>query len=124
MMWEGTTQPRSNLNRFTVAETVNAIHPQVLNGLFYETPAFILREQPNLTENTSRAITALLAMQLTEMNIREEVDWALFSALTFGTLIMKWGFKSYTKKKVKYVRQESPVVVNSALPGQPPQHIS
>src|SRR5271166_2980402 len=53
MMWEGTTQPRSNLNRFTVAETVNAIHPQVLNGLFYETPAFILREQPNLTENTS-----------------------------------------------------------------------
>src|SRR5258708_21233254 len=86
MMWEGTTVPRSNVNRFTVAETVNSIHPQVMNGLFYEQPAFVLRPRPNETENTTRAITNLLAVQLQEMNIRQEVDWGLFSALNFGKI--------------------------------------
>src|SRR5258708_21346291 len=98
MMWEGTTVPRSNVNRFTVAETVNSIHPQIMNGLFYEQPAFVLRPRPNQEENTTRAITNLLAVQLEELNMRQEVDWGLFSALNFGTGIWKWGFKSFKKK--------------------------
>src|SRR5229473_1300997 len=33
IMWEGTSLPRSNVNRFVVAEVVNSIHPQIMNGL-------------------------------------------------------------------------------------------
>src|SRR6266446_6884076 len=64
LMWEGTTQPRANVNRFVVAETVNAIHPQIMNGLFYENPPFVLRPRPNLEQNTTRAISTLIATEL------------------------------------------------------------
>jgi hypothetical protein len=122
-MWEGTTVPRSNVNRFVVAETVNAIHPQVMNGLFYENPPFVLRPRPNEDQNTTRAISSLLAMQLDQMEMRNEVGWGIFSALNFGTGIWKWGYKSYTKKVPKYVRVEQPVTVPSTLPGEKPTRI-
>lgn len=125
LLWEGTSVPRANLNRFTVAETVNAIHPQIMNGLFYEKPAFKLRPRPNMTENTSRAISALLDIQFdsTEMNFKEECDWGLFSGLNFGTAIWKWGFKNYTKKVTKYKQVGSPVNISPSLPGEQPTQI-
>lgn len=119
MMWEGTTVPRSNVNRFTVAETVNSIHSQIMSGLFYEQPAFVLRPRPNQSESTTRAITSLLAVQLDQVGLRQEVDWGLFSALNFGTGIWKWGFRSYNKTVIKYVRSGSPVTMPSVVPGQP-----
>jgi hypothetical protein len=122
-LWEGTTVPRSNVNRFVVAETVNSIHPQIMNGLFYETPAFILRPRPNQSENATRAITELLAIELQMMNVRQEIDWGIFSALLFGTGIWKWGFKTETKNQTKYVPVGNPVKVPSPLPGQPDTEI-
>lgn len=122
-MWEGTTVPKSNVNRFVVAETVNSIHPQIMNGLFYESPAFVIRPRPNITQNTTRAITELLAIELQLMNVRQEVDWGIHSALLFGTGIWKWGFKSETKKQTKYIPVGNPVKVPSAVPGQPETEI-
>lgn len=118
MMWEGTTVPKSNVNRFTVAETVNSIHAQIMNGLFYEQPAFVLRPRPAEQENTTRAITALLAVQLDELHLRQEVDWGLFSALTFGTGIWKWGFRSFSKSVTKYVRAAEPLQLPPLVSGQ------
>jgi len=119
MMWEGTTQPRANVNRFVVAETVNAIHPQIMNGLFYENPPFVLRPRPNLQQNTSRAISTVIATEFDQMQIRQEVDWGIFSSLNFGTGIWKWGFQSYTKKTVKYEPVGNPVEIQSRLPNTP-----
>jgi hypothetical protein len=124
LMWEGTTQPRSNVNRFVVAETVNSIHPQIMNGLFYETPPFILRPRPNQDQNTTRAIAALIAAEFDEMNFRQEVDWGLFSALNFGTGIWKWGFESFTKRQVKYQPLAQPVTINSNIKGASPTTIT
>ena len=114
-MWEQTTVPRSNVNRFVVAETVNSIHPQVMNGLFYETPAFILRPRPSRTENITRAIRSLISIEQDEMGFRQETDWGLFSALNFGTGIWKWGFESFVKKETKYEPLEKGVKI-AALP--------
>ena len=104
IMWEGTTVPRANINRYVVAETVNTIHEQIMNGLFYETPAFVLRPRPNVTQDTTRAITNLLSIQLDEMQIRQEVDWGLHSCLLFGTGIWKWGYESYKEEVPVYKR--------------------
>lgn len=120
LMWEGTTVPRSNVNRFVVAETVNSIHPQVMNGLFYENPPFVLRQRPNISSNTNRAISTLISEQLDEMQIRQEVDWGLFSALNFGTGIWKWGFESFTRQEVKYESMAAAVNIPSEIPGAPP----
>jgi len=120
-MWEGTTVPRSNVNRFVVAETVNSIHPQIMNGLFYETPPFILRPRPSITENVGRAIKSLISIELDEMGLRQETDWGLFSALNFGTGIWKWGFESFVKKETKYEPLEAGVkIAPLPVPGAQP----
>lgn len=119
ILWEGTSQPRANVNRFVVAETVNAIHPQIMNGLFYEKPAFKLRPRPNQSENTTRAISALLEIELDEMKLTRETGLMLHSALLFGTGIAKWGFKSYTKKVPKYTAVGGNVKISSSIPGEP-----
>lgn len=119
MMWEGTTVPRANVNRFVVAEVVNSIHPQVMNGLFYESPAFMLRPRANQDQSAARAITELLSIELDLIKIRQEIDWGLFSALNFGTAIWKWGFKSCIEKRTKYVPVGNPISLPSPVPGQP-----
>jgi hypothetical protein len=118
-MWEGTATPKSNVNRFVVAETVNSIHPQVMNGLFYEDPPFVLRPRPNLTQDTVRAISTLIGSELDEMEIRQEVDWGLFSALNFGTGIFKWGFKTGVKRRPVYEPLENAVSIPSPIKGAP-----
>src|SRR6266481_4110971 len=119
LLWEGTTQPRANVNRFVVAETVNSIHPQIMNGLFYETPPFVLRPRPNLQQNTSRAISSIIATEFDQMKLRQEVDWGLFSALNFGTGIWKWGFESFVKKEVKYEALANAINIPSPIDGAP-----
>lgn len=118
LMWEGTTMPRANVNRFVVAETVNTIHEQVLNGLFYETPAFVLRPRPNQDENTTRAIKDLLATQLDEINFRQEVDWGIHNCLLFGTGIWKWGYEAFKEKTLVYKEVGQPLKMSTPMPGQ------
>ncbi len=103
-VWEGTKVPRANISLFTVATIVNSLLGKVRNGLFYEKPPFVLRPKPGMTENTTRAIGAVEETQLDQMNFREAVKRGLFSALLLGTAIWKYGWKSYQKKKKKYVR--------------------
>lgn len=118
IMWEGTTMPRSNMSRYVVAETVNTIHEQVMNGLFYETPSFVLRPRPNEQQNTTRAISALLALQIDQINLRQEVDWGLHSCLLFGTGIWKWGYESRSEKVPIYKRVGADIQMPT-VPGSP-----
>lgn len=111
-VWEGTTVPRANVVRFTVATHINALLAQITNGLFYEEPPFVLRPRPSTSENTTRAITAVLGAQLDEIKLREEVKHGLFSALLFGTGIWKYGWRTETKIEKKYERRGEPITVD------------
>lgn len=106
--WEGTSIPRANVSRFTVATHVNALLAQIINGLFYEDPPFVLRPRPGTEQQTVRAIEAVTAEQLDETNFRQEVKRGLFSALLFGTAIFKWGWKVETIVDKKYERVAAP----------------
>lgn len=119
IMWEGTSLPRANMNRYVVAETVNTIHEQILNGLFYETPAFVLRPRPNEDQNTTRAITSLLSIQLDEIQVREEVDWGIHSCLLFGTGIWKWGYENFSEKVSTFKRVGNDLSVQGPQPQAP-----
>jgi hypothetical protein len=112
-VWEGTSVPRANVMRFTVATHVNSILPKLMAGLFYEDPPFLLRPRPGTTENTTRAVSAVEATQLDEMDFQEECRRAFFSALVFGTLIVKWGWHSETIKERVYVRKEQPAKIQA-----------
>lgn len=123
LFWEGSTTPRANNNRYVVAETVNTIHEQIMNGLFYEMPSFILRPRPNTTQDTTRAISALIALQLEDINLRQEVDWGIHSCLLFGTGIWKWGYENFTRKVTRYERVAQELLVQGPQP-QPANHIA
>lgn len=107
-VWEGTSIPRANVSRFTVATHINALLAQIVNGMFYEDPPFILRPRPATTQQAVRGISAVTEEQLDEIDFREEVKRGLFSALLFGTVIFKWGWKVQTKIDKRYVRKAEP----------------
>lgn len=107
-IWEGTNVPRANISLFIVATHVNSLLAKLIQGLFYEKPPFLLRPRPAMTENTTRAITAVQEYQLDETNFKREVKRGLFSALLLGTGIWKDGWKQYKKTRKIFRRVEQP----------------
>lgn len=117
--WEGTQTERANVPFFTVATAVNSIVPQILNGLFYENPPFMIQERPGTSSQAARAVGALLAYQLEDINFREELRLGVSNVLLFGTGLWKWGWETYTKHRKIYRRKTQPLSIPSPLAGQP-----
>lgn len=101
-VWEGTSMPKANIAKFTVATHVNAINSKLIGGLFYEEPPFNLVQRPSISANTARAIEEVTAFQLDEMNFKQEVKYGFFSCLLNGTGIWKWGWKDYYKTEWEF----------------------
>ena len=122
--WPGTSIEASSVNFFTVATAVNGINPQLLAGLFYENPPFMVQERSGTTSQCARAVSALLGYQLEDINIREELRLGLMNCLLFGTAIFAEGWEKYTKTR-KIVKRKNPVVkIPSTIPGAPETSIS
>lgn len=96
-VWEGTSMPKANIAKFTVATHVNAINSKLIGGLFYEEPPFNLEQRSSISANCARAIEEVTAYQLDEMNFKQETKYGFFSCLLNGTGIWKWGWKDYFK---------------------------
>jgi hypothetical protein len=92
-VWEGTSMPKANIAKFTVATHVNAINSKLVGGMFYEEPPFKLESRSSISANMARATQELTAYQLDQMNFKQEVKYGLFSCLLNGTGIWKWGWK-------------------------------
>lgn len=121
--WEGTQTERANVPLFIVANAVNSVVPQIINGIFYENPPFMVQQRPGTHAMAARAVGALLAYQLEDINFREELRLGVLNAVLFGTAIWKWGWESFTKERKLYRRRSSPIELPSVIPGQPPTRI-
>jgi hypothetical protein len=122
--WPGTSIEASSVNFFTVATAVNGINPQLLAGLFYENPPFMVQERSGTSAQCARAVSALLGYQLEDINFREELRLGLMNCLLFGTAIFAEGWEKYTKTR-KIVKRKNPVVkIPSTIPGAPETSIS
>jgi hypothetical protein len=109
--WEGTQSERANVPFFTVATAVNSLVPQIINGLFYDDPPFMIQKRPGTSQTTASAIGALLAYQLEDIGFREELKRGCFNAVLFGTGIWKWGWETFTRTRKIYVRPVPEAVV-------------
>lgn len=110
--WEGTSMPKANISKFTVASFCNAINNKLISGLFYEDPPFKLRGRPGTTDNTVRAIEGVQGYQLDECNFVQEAKYGLFSTLLFGTGIWKWGWTEYYEDAYEFEPVGAPQNVN------------
>ena len=122
--WPGTQIEAASIPFFTVATAVNGIVPQAMSGLFYENPPFMVQERPGTTAQASRAVSALQAYQLEDIDFREELRLGTFNCLLFGTSLFQWGWEKFTRER-KVVKRKTPaVVIPSTIPGAPDTRIS
>jgi hypothetical protein len=117
--WEGTMVARASIPFYTVANAVNSLVPQIINGMFYENPPFLVQERPGTTAQEARAVGAVQAYQLEDIGFREELRLGVRNAVLFGTNIWKWGWESHTRKRKIYKRRKPQVVEKGAIPGSP-----
>lgn len=123
--WEGTQVERASIPFFTVATAVNSLVPQVVNGLFYENPPFLVQARPGTRSRTASAVGALLAFQLEDIGYREELRLGIANAVLYGSGIWKYGWETYKKKRIVYIRKDRVTSVDSpmAAAGAPPIEI-
>ncbi len=118
-VWEGTSMPKANIAKFTVATHVNAINSKLVGGLFYETPSFDLSPKSSISSDTARSIEEIQAFQLDEMGFQQEVKYGFFSCLLNGTGIWKWGWKDRYVDEWDFTPKEEPMKVSDPdNPGQ------
>jgi hypothetical protein len=117
-VWEGTSMPKANIAKFTVATHVNAINSKLVNGLFYEETPFKLQAHSSITTNTARSIEEILSFQLDEMNFKQETKYGFFSCLLNGTGIWKWGWKDYFKTDYDFTPVEQPLEFTDPITGE------
>lgn len=107
--FEGSTVARANISRFTVAKHVNSLVPAMKGGIFYENPPFLIRPRPATSQTTARAKTALYGALLDECGFEAEAERALESMTTFGTAIVKVGWRRDTKIKKLRAPKAAPI---------------
>jgi len=121
--WGGTTTEAASVPFYTVATAVNALVPQIINGLFYENPPFMIQKRPGTSSQTARAIGDVLAYQLEKIGFREELRLGGINAVLYGTEIFQYGWDRHTETRRIYKHKNPPVEVASQIPGQPPSKI-
>lgn len=120
--WEGTQTERANIPMYTVATAVNSLVPQIVNGLFFENPPFMVQNRPGTSSDAARAIGALMAYQLEDINFREELRLGTINVSLYGTGIWKYGWESYTQKRTMFRAKVNPVELPNPLGGKPVQY--
>jgi len=117
--WEGTQTEKASIPFFTVATAVNALVPQIMNGLFYQEPPFVVQNRPKTSADAGRAVQAVLNYQLEEIHFEESLRLGVMNAVLFGTGIWKWGWEIYTDTEKRYKRKNPPTVIPNPVPGLP-----
>ena len=118
-VWEGTSVPRANVPFYTVATTVSAITPQIVNGLFYENPPFIIQSKPSTSADAARATGEIIGFQLEDIKFKRSIRWGVTNASLYGTAMWKWGWESFVEKRTIWERGSQSVAIPSGVPGAP-----
>jgi hypothetical protein len=118
--WEGTTVPRSSLNVYSVAQVVQSIMAKIMEGLFADSPPFIITPRKGTGAEAARAVESLLSFQIEDCDFRREIEDGAADALLFGTAIWKVNWRETKKTLRTYKRKEQPVTLASPTPGGEP----
>ena len=115
--WEGSSVPRASLGVPLIYEHVESMLPQVMSAIYSDNVPFLCQPRPKTDMQVARAAGDILAYQLDQMAFREELRLFAKTALVYGTGVMKWGWRKYTKTVVSYDRKGAPKIEMSQ--GQP-----
>ena len=108
--WEGSSVPRASLGVPLIYEHIESLLPQVMSSIYSDNTPFLCFPRPKTQMQVARAAGNILSYQLDNMNFREELRLTAKEALVYGTGIMKWGWKRYTRTVTKFERQGPPEI--------------
>lgn len=115
--WDsGTLQPQ--VQRYTLAEHVNSLYPQMMEGIFYsgsETECFTFEPRPGTDADIARARATVINVQMDQMEFENEVGLGLFQGILHGTGIFKWGIETVEEKYYEYTRKTQPLTQRGSL---------
>jgi hypothetical protein len=100
--WEGSSVPRASLGIPLIFEHVESLMPQIMSGLFSDSPPFDVVAKGQSKPQTARAVRTLIAAQLHSMGFEEQARLGLKESLVYGTGIWKYGFAEKEKHMLKY----------------------
>jgi len=103
--WEGTMTQEANVQSFAVARYTNSIVPNVMNGIFYQDPFFIIQPTPSTDAEVARQKTIIFSAYFRDMDFENACEDVWFSTVLFGTGIAKWSDCTETRTKTTYKRK-------------------
>jgi hypothetical protein len=110
--WENAVTTKANVSRFTVAKHVNSLVPDIMSGIFYDSPPFVLRPRGRKTsQNTMRAKATIITQFLDDIEFKAECKKGITSQVNKGTGIWKYGhYVERSVRKVYKAKKAAPVV--------------
>jgi hypothetical protein len=115
--WDGTVQQKPSINRYTLAQHVNSIHPTLIEGLFYNDECFEAEPRPGTEAEVVRARSTVMKVQLDQMEFQNEVSLGLFQTILHGTGIYKWGLRTVEEEYYTYEQKGQPLSQVNSLGG-------
>jgi len=100
--WPGTESPRAGLCPPVVMEAVEKLMPTLMLAFFSDPKPFLLERMGKTTQAAARMWEHVLAWAVKESNFKEEIRKCLKSALLYGMLFARWGWKTEKRSKKKY----------------------
>lgn len=104
--WEGTIVARAHLGVPLVYEHTESLLPQVMRGIFAESPPFDVRPKPGTSMDEARAHKELIGWALEEDDFKQEVRLMFKQAFIQTSAIGKWGWKQEKRQVRRLVREE------------------
>lgn len=115
-VWEGSNgNQKPTVNRFILAQHVSSIHPQLMQGLFYNGDCFIAEPRPGTEAEVVRARSTVIKVQLDQMELPIEVANGLHQTILHGTGIYKWGLEMVEEEYSEFVKSEPALQQQDAL---------
>lgn len=106
--WRDTLVPRASNSFPLVSQHVRAVLDQAMPAIWPQAIPFAMAPNSGASWQVSRAWQAVLAYQIMQANLRQELRLLTKDAEVFGVGIGKWGWESFTKKREVYRRAVQP----------------
>lgn len=117
--WRDTLVPRSANSFPLVSQHIRAILDQAMPALFPDNPPFGVEPNDSTPREVARGWEFVLAFQLREVKLKQQLRLVVKDSLVFGTGIGKWGWETFPKSRTVYRRKQDRLEIKNPIPGGP-----
>lgn len=111
--WEGTRHPRAHVSVPLVLQHVESIMPQVMSGIFGDTPPFQFQPRSGTKAESARAAAQVVGFEIEDIRYREQFRLLAKNCLTYGIGIGKWGWEQFSRERRIYGRKQRELQVST-----------